>query len=90
MPETGQAGGLSDELEPYVDRAEAEAFDRMGELLRAQQPTPTSGMLARVAAGPQSQAPADLRLRVALALVAGLVLLGLAALGAFGSGPLGG
>jgi hypothetical protein len=90
MPTTGQAGGLSDELQPYVDRAEVDRFDRMGELLRAQRPTPAPGLLARVAAGPKGEAPPQLRLQVALALLAGLLLFGLAALGASGSGPLGG
>jgi hypothetical protein len=86
----GQAGGLSDELEPYVDRAEVERFDRMGELLRGQRPTPRPGLLERMAAGPQGEAPSDLRVQVALALLVGLALLGLALLGASGSGPLGG
>ena len=90
MPATGQAGGLSDELQPYVDRAEVDAFDRIGELLRAQRPTLEPDLLLRVDAGPEGEAPRRLRLQVALALLAGLVLLGLAALGASGSGPLGG
>ena len=85
----GQGGGLSDELEPYVDRAETEAFDRIGELLRAQRPTPTPALFTRVAAGPQGDVPPQLGLRVAVALFAGLALLGLALLGASGSGPLG-
>jgi hypothetical protein len=86
----GQAGGLSDELEPYVDRAEAKAFDRIGELLRAQRPTPAPELLTQVTAGPEGDVPPQLGLRVGLSLVAGLALLGLAALGASGSGPLGG
>ncbi|MFL5908427.1 MAG: hypothetical protein ACJ75Z_12630 [Solirubrobacterales bacterium] len=90
MPETGQAGGLSDELQPYVDVAEADRFDRMGEFLRAQRPTPRAGLLTRVAAGPEAEAPGQLRLQVVGALLAGLLLLGLALLGASGSGPLGG
>ena len=90
MPETGQAGGLSDELQPYVDVAEAGAFDRMGEILRSQHPTPREGFLTHMAAGPEGQAPPQLRLQVATALIAGLALLGLALLGASGSGPLGG
>jgi cytochrome P450 len=89
VPDTGQAGGLSDELQPYVDVAEADAFDRMGELLRAQRPTPRDDLLTRVASGPDAQTPAQLRLQIAAALLAGLLLLGLALLGASGSGPLG-
>jgi hypothetical protein len=85
-----QAGGLSDELEPYVDRAERGRFDRMGELLRAQRPTPRPDVLERVAAGPEGEVPAGLGFRVALALLSGLFLLGLSLLGASGSGPLGG
>jgi hypothetical protein len=84
-----QAGGLSDELQPYVDVAEIDAFDRMGNLLRSQRPTPRTGFLNRMAAGPEAHAPSQLRLQVAAALVAGLALLGLALLGASGSGPLG-
>jgi hypothetical protein len=90
VPETGQSGGLSDELQPYVDVAEAGRIDRMGELLRAQRPAPRPGLLTRIAAGPEGEAPSQLRLQVAAALLAGLALLGLALLGASGSGPLGG
>lgn len=90
MPSTRQAGGLSDELDPYVDRAEADRFDRVGELLREQRPVPRAGLFARVAAGSESVAPTQLVLRVAVALVAGVALLALALLGAGGSGPLGG
>lgn len=89
MPEAGQSGGLSDELQPYVDVAESGAFDRMGELLRSQRPTPGEGLLTRMAEGPEAHAPPQLRMQVALALLAGLALLGLALLGASGSGPLG-
>jgi hypothetical protein len=89
VPETGQAGGLSDELQPYVDVAETGAFDRMGELLRSQRPTPREGLLTRMAAGPEAHAPPQLRLQIAAALLGGLALLGLALLGASGSGPLG-
>ncbi len=89
VAETGQAGGLSDELQPYVDVAEVDAFDRMGELLRSQRPTPGPGLLERLAAGPEAHAPPQLRMLIALSLAVGLVLLGLALLGASGSGPLG-
>jgi hypothetical protein len=91
MPSAGrQAGGFSDELDPYVDRGEVDAFNRVGELLRQQRPTPPPGLLDRVVAGPQAEAPPNLRVQVALALVVGVALLGLALLGASGSGPLGG
>jgi len=89
VPDTSQTGGLSDELQPYVDVAETEAFDRMGDLLRSQRPAPRTGLLTGVAAGPESHAPSQLRLQIAAALLGGLALLGLALLGASGSGPLG-
>lgn len=73
-----------------MDRAEADAFNRAGVLLRKQRPAPRPGLLERVAAGPEAEAPPTLRAQVALALVGGLALLGLALLGASGSGPLGG
>lgn len=87
--ERGQAGGLADELEPYVDRAETDRFNRMGDLLRSQRPAPAPGLLARAAARPETEAPAGLRIQVALAVLVGLILLGVAALGSGGSGPLG-
>jgi hypothetical protein len=89
LPER-QAGGLSDELDPYVDRAEIDRFNRMGDVLRSERPTPRPGLLDRVAAGPEGEVPANLWGRVALSLFAGLALLGLALLGASGSGPFGG
>jgi hypothetical protein len=90
MPRARQPGGLSDELDPYVDRAESARFDRVGELLRAQNPAPGADFLTRLAAGPDAAAPAGLLPKVAAGLVLGLVLLGLSLLGASGSGPLGG
>jgi hypothetical protein len=89
-PAHAQPGGLSDELQPYVDRAELARFDRMGELLRAQRPIPGADLANRVAAGAEADVPGRLRLQVGLALLGGLLLLGLALLGASGSGPLGG
>jgi hypothetical protein len=89
LPER-QAGGLADELDPYVDRAEIDRFNRMGDALRSERPTPRTRLLDRVAAGPEAEVPANLWSLVALSLVAGLVLLGLALLGASGSGPFGG
>ena len=90
MSPPGQAGGLSDELEPYVDRAEIERFDRMGELLRAQHPVPGARLPERLTAGPEADVPPTLLPQVVLAMLFGLLLLGVAALGASGSGPLGG
>ena len=90
MSPAGQAGGLSDELEPYVDRTEVERFDRMGELLRAQHPVPGARLPERLTAGPEADVPPMLSLQVVLAVLFGLLLLGVAALGASGSGPVGG
>ena len=89
MPER-QTGGLADELDPYFDRAEIDRFNRMGTVLRSERPTPRTGLLDRVAAGPEAEVPANLWGVVALSLLAGLVLFGLALLGASGSGPFGG
>ena len=88
MP-SGQPGGLSDELDPYVDRAEVARFDRAGEVLRQQRPSPSDGFLTRLKAGPDAQAPDGLWMQVAGALAIGLLLLLLGLLGASGSGPLG-
>jgi hypothetical protein len=88
MPRAGQPGGLSDELDPYVDRAEADRFDRVGDLLRSQQPTPRADLLTAVAR--ERVAAEGLWTQVAASLAIGLALLGLALLGASGSGPLGG
>lgn len=90
MSLAGQAGGLSDELEPYVDRTEVERFDRMGELLRAQHPVPGARLAERLHAGPEADVPPRFALQAVLAVLFGLLLLGVAALGASGSGPLGG
>lgn len=89
MP-SSQPGGLSDELDPYVDRAEVARFDRVGELLRGQRPTPSNGFMTRLEAGPDAEAPDWLWMHVAAALAAGLLLLTLGLIGASGSGPLGG
>lgn len=89
MP-SAQPGGLSDELDPYVDLAEVARFDRVGELLREQRPAPSNGFLTRLEAGPDASAPDGLWMQVAAALAAGLLLLTLGLIGASGSGPLGG
>jgi hypothetical protein len=90
MPRVRQPGGLSDELDPYVDRAEAERFDRVGALLREQHPAPSDGFLTGIEAGGDAAAPVGWWAQVGAALAAGLLLLALALLGASGSGPLGG
>jgi hypothetical protein len=67
-----------------------ERFDRVGGLLKNQRPAPSQDLLTRIAAGPSAEAPDSLWISVGLALAVGLLLLGLALLGASGSGPLGG
>jgi hypothetical protein len=89
MP-SAQPGGLSDELDPYVDQAEVARFDRVGEVLRSQRPAPSNGFLTRLEAGTDASAPAGLWMQIAAALAAGLLLLTLGLIGASGSGPLGG
>jgi hypothetical protein len=89
MP-SGQPGGLSDELDPYVDRAEIAKFDRVGDLLRRQRPMPSDGFLTRLEAGPRAETPGALWIQVAAALAVGLLLLLIGLIGASGSGPLGG
>ena len=73
-----------------MDRTEVERFDRMGEQLRAQHPVPGARLPERLHAGPEADTPPKLPLQVVLAVLFGLLLLGVAALGASGSGPLGG
>jgi hypothetical protein len=90
MPEGRQPGGLSDELDPYVDRAEADRFDRVGQLLTSQSPTPRRDFLTGVSGDQATRTPQGLWAQVAAALAIGLFLLLLALLGASGSGPLGG
>lgn len=62
----------------------------MGEMLSSQRPVPGTDFASRLAAGPEADVPGQFRLQVTLALLIGLFLLGLALLGASGSGPLGG
>jgi hypothetical protein len=90
VPASGQKGGLSDELQPYVDRAEVDRFDRVGEFLRTQRPAPAPNLLDRLAAGPEGSLPPRFRQQVVIAFLVGLLLLALALLGSSGSGPLGG
>ena len=71
-----------------MDRAEVERFDRIGELLRAQHPVPGARLPERLTRDPRPTCP--LCSQVVLAVLFGLLLLGVAALGASGSGPLGG
>lgn len=95
-PATGQRGGVSDELRPYVDRHESDAIDRLGERLNRERPLAPAAFrselrrrLASSPVGPATWHPRRLRLLVAACLASGLLLLGAAAIGLAGGGPLG-
>jgi hypothetical protein len=62
----------------------------MGELLRSQRPTPAGDFAESLGTSPAAEGPSQLWLQVAAAVLAGLLLLGFALLGASASGPLGG
>jgi hypothetical protein len=79
-----------------VDRSEAKTIDRVGERLKAERAAPSAELHAKLrprisglAAEPAADRPRRLRVLVAACLAAGLALLGVAALGISGSGPLG-
>ena len=88
-------GHISRELQPYVDRHEAELVDRLGERLIEERAVPPPrfraqlhARLAALAATPGAMGPRRLGLVVAANIGAGLGLLGVAALGLAGVGPL--
>jgi hypothetical protein len=86
-------GGLSDELRPYVDRAEAEAIDQVGDRLAAScpvlRPAYRSQLRAHLASLSEAQPwrPRRLKLAVFAYVGSGLFLLAIAAIGVAGSGP---
>src|SRR4051794_13539620 len=92
-----QPGGISDELRPYVDRAEAEAFDRLGRRLEQDRPVPSPAFRAELRAQMATMSeqqrpewrPRNLRLAVAAYVASGAFLLVLGALGISGAGPIG-
>lgn len=88
-------GGISDELRPYVDRGEADAVDRLGERLVTERPVPRPAFRAELRARlsrrtPEQPAwqPRRLRGLVTAYVGSGLLLLGVAAIGLAGAGPL--
>ena len=92
---TSQPGPISEELRPYVDRAEAAGIDRMGERLRSDRPFPRAAFRAELRArlreqlgGRPTWRPRQLRRLVATYAGSGLVLLAIAAIGLAGAGPL--
>jgi hypothetical protein len=86
-------GGISDELRPYVDRGEVEAFDRLGQRLRTERPVPRAAFRAelreRLSGMRMPWRPQRLRLAVAVYAASGFLLLASAGLGLTGAGPLG-
>jgi hypothetical protein len=87
--------GISGELRPYVDRGEAEQLDRVGQRLEGERPVSSSTFRAKLherlralSAAPTVRPPRRLWLRVAACVAFGFALLGLAALGLAGGGPL--
>ena len=90
-------GGISDELQPYVDAGEAEAIDRLGErLLERERPLPSAGFRSQVRASLYGSGrvrtewrPKRLRVLVAAYAGSGAALMAIAAIGLGGAGPLG-
>ena len=94
VPEQRRAG-IADELRPYVDRHETEGINALGERLRDGRPIPRAAFRAALRATLSAGAPAlsdwrprRLRLLVACYVGCGCVLLGVAAIGLAGAGPL--
>ncbi|MDP9244981.1 MAG: hypothetical protein M3O77_07840 [Chloroflexota bacterium] len=91
----GPRGGISDELRPYVDRAEADEIDRVAQRL-SERPIPAAPFRARLRAQlaeraiePAGWRPRRLGLLVTAYAGSGLALLAVAAIGLAGTGPLG-
>ena len=88
---------ISSELRPYVDKSGVEPIDKLGERLTESRPIPRAGFRAELKAHltelEQRQGlswrPRNLRAAIAAYAGSGLSLLGIAALGASGAGPLG-
>jgi len=92
----GQPGGISDELQPYVDAADAEAINRVGDRLNQERPLPTAALrtelrahLSEARIARPAWQPKRLRPLVAAYLGSGVALLAIAAIGLSGAGPLG-
>ena len=85
--------GISRELRPYVDSAESEALDRVGERLERERPIPSpafrSELGVRLSSRREPWRPRRLGLAVAAYAGSGLLVLTVAALGLGGTGPLG-
>jgi hypothetical protein len=84
---------ISDELRPYVDRAEVEGIDEIGRRLEAERPIPRAAFRAELQSslvGARTPwRPRRLGFSVAAYMASGFLLLAVAALGLSGAGPLG-
>ena len=87
---------ISEELGPYVDRAEGAALDAVAEILEHERPIPRAAFRAALGARLADQAgqraarrPERLRLAVGAYLASGFALLAVGAIGLTGAGPLG-
>jgi hypothetical protein len=87
---------MSEELGPYVDRAEAGRLDAIAETLDHERPIPRAAFRAALGSHLADQAgqriarrPERLRLAVGAYLASGFALLALAGFGLTGAGPLG-
>ena len=88
---------ISSELRPYVDKTDAGSIDELADRLTESRPIPRAGFRAELKAHltelEQRQGlswrPRNLRAAIAASAGSGLSLLGIAALGVGGVGPLG-
>lgn len=87
--------GIADELRPYVDNAEAQAFNAIAERLLEERPVPRAGFRAELHArlvqlGEKRlrSRPRNLRVLVAAYAGSGTACLAIAAMGLTGAGPL--
>ena len=79
------------DLEPGLDRLEADALAGVGERLRDERPVPRAAfrgeLRRRLLSGAAAPAPRRLRLAISAYAGSGAVLLALAAIGLLGAGP---
>jgi hypothetical protein len=83
---------ISDELSDHVSADEREALDRIARRLESERPVPRAGfrseLHSQLVSAEGSWRPARLRLAVAAYSGSGVLLLGIAAIGLAGAGPL--
>ena len=90
-----RAGGVGDELRPYIDEPEVQAINHVGERLASERPIPRAAFRSALRASLSEDTsarpawrPRHLRVLVATYTGCGLLLLGVAAIGLAGGGPL--